>query len=567
MTTARPLVNRRAVAWLLAYYRPHTRRLALYAAGATVNTLLALPVLWMVRRSFDVAIPAGDVRGLVVLGGAILALRLVSSALSLGLRSLILGIVKGAITALRADLVAHLYGRSRSWLARADTALLQTRIVQDSERLDHLSNTVLHGIIPALIASALLVAVMAVLSWPLLLLAATIMPLLWLLNRRMGWLVKRDVFTFQRDFEGFSRGVQFALRQMDLTRLRAYDAQEQARQQKLIEDLRASGHRMAMSFALHSHGQRTLAGIAWILILIVGGAAVASGAMTMGGFLAFNVAAGMLKGHVDALLGEVPSLIAGHESLVTLRSLLDEGEAEPYAGTEPASLAGPIVLHDVHFGYDRPVLAGTDFRIEPGARVAVMGENGAGKTTILNLVLGFVRPSSGVVLASGVPYERLDLRSLRRAIGVVPQHPALFVGTARENVTYGLETPPTDAELAEAARLTSADAVIARLPQGWETLVGDRGATLSGGEAQRLAICRALLGCPRLLILDEPTNHLDAASIAPIMSAIRALPQRPAILLISHDPAVVAFADEVYRLEEGRLHRVRAPMDATADAR
>ena len=383
------------------------------------------------------------------------------------------------------------------------------------------------------------------------------------LPKLMRWLVKREVFTFQRDFEGFARGVQFALRQMDLTRLRAYDTQEQARQQKLIEDLRASGHRMAMSFAIHSQVHRTVAGVGWILILIVGGAAVASGAMTIGAFLTFNVAASMLKGHVDSLLGEIPALIAGHESLVTLRTLLDEGEAEPYSGTEPVSLDGPIELRDVHFAYERPVLEGVSLALEPGARVAIVGENGAGKSTILALLLGFVRPSRGQMFASGVPYDRLDLRSLRRAIGVVPQHPSLFVGTALENVTYGLDAAPGEEELAQVARIAGADQLVARLPQGWDTPVGDQGATLSGGESQRLAICRALLGKPRLLVLDEPTNHLDAGSIAPIMSAIRDLQHGPGIVLISHDPAVVGFADTVYRLQDGHL----APEDARNAAR
>ena len=560
------LVNRPAVAWFLSYFQPRTRRMAVFALGAAVNSLLVLPVLWLIRHGFDVIIPDGNVRGLILLGGAILVLRAVSSALSLALRSHILHTVKGAITELRADLVAHMYGRSRAWFSRTDPALLQTRIVQDTERLDNLANTVLHGMIPALIAALLLTAVMAALSWPLLLLAMAMFPLLWLLNRRLGGQVQREVFTFQRDFEGYARGTQFALRQMDLTRLRAFDAQEQARQQLLIDGLRASGHRMAMSFAMHSQAHRTVAGLGWILILIVGGAMVASGTMTMGSFITFNLAANLLKGHVDSLLGEIPSLIAGHESLVTLRALLDDGEPEPYTGSRQITFDGSVVLRDVHFAYERPVLSGVNLTLEPGSRVAIVGDNGVGKSTILGLVLGFAKPSRGEVLASGVSYDEIDIRSLRRAIGVVPQHPSLFLGTARQNVTYGLDAPPTDEELAAVARLTQADALIARLPQGWDTPVGDQAATLSGGEAQRLAISRALLGKPRLLILDEPTNHLDAGSIAPIMTAISALPHRPGILIISHDPSVVAHADVVYRLHDGRLHNESATPAAVAQA-
>jgi ATP-binding cassette subfamily B protein len=148
-------VNRQAVAWMLSYFRPRTRRLVVFALGAAVNSLLVLPVLWLIRHAFDVIIPDGNVRGLIWLGLAVIVLRGLSSVLSLALRSHILHTVKGAITELRADLVAHMYGRARAWFARTDPALLQTRIVQDTERLDNLSNTVLHGMIPALIAALL----------------------------------------------------------------------------------------------------------------------------------------------------------------------------------------------------------------------------------------------------------------------------------------------------------------------------------------------------------------------------------------------------------------------------
>lgn len=567
MTAARPagrVLDPRAFCWFLSYYRPRSRRLVLFTLGASANSLLVLPVLWLIRHAFDVVIPGGDVRGLVFLGVAILGLRAVASALSLVLRSHILRTVKGAVSEMRADLVAHLYGRARAFFSRADAAVLQTRIVQDSERVDNLSNTLFYGMIPALFAALVLVVVLGILNWQLLLLAATVFPLLWLMNRRVSWLVKREVFTFQRDFEGFARGVQFALRQMDLTRLRAYDAQEKERQQERIDDLRASGHRMAMSFAVHSQVHRTLAGLSWILILIVGGAAVAGGSMSLGSFLTFNVAAGMLKGHIDSLLGEVPALIAGNESLVTLRALLDEGEPEPYDGTSPVAFDGSVELRDVHFAYDRPVLRGVSLTLAPGERVAIVGANGAGKSTILNIILGFARPASGQVSAAGLPYDVIDIRSLRRAIGVVPQHPSLFVGTVRENVTYGLDQPPTEADLGAVARITQADAVLAGMPLGWESQIGDQAAMLSGGEAQRLAIARALLGKPRLLVLDEPTNHLDAGSIGPIMSAIAALPDRPGILLISHDPAVIAFADVVYRLDDGALRREPGPSPRVA---
>jgi ABC-type multidrug transport system fused ATPase/permease subunit len=150
-------------------------------------------------------------------------------------------------------------------------------------------------------------------------------------------------------------------------------------------------------------------------------------------------------------------------------------------------------MRAVTFGYgDAPVLRRIDLAIPRGAQVAIVGPNGAGKSTLVHLLLGFYRPNSGQVLASGVPLDQLDLRSLRRSIGVVPQRPQFFSASVRENITYG-SPDATPEEIEAAARLSLADEVIARLPEGCETMIGDHGVRLSGGEAQRLAIARALL--------------------------------------------------------------------------
>jgi ABC-type bacteriocin/lantibiotic exporter with double-glycine peptidase domain len=275
--------------------------------------------------------------------------------------------------------------------------------------------------------------------------------------------------------------------------------------------------------------------------------------MTLGELLTFYVAANMLNGYVDTLTSSVPELLAGNQSLVTLRRFLVDGEPQPYHGARPIEFRGAIELRGVSFGYgEEPVLRDVDLAIPAGAHVALAGPNGAGKSTLVQLVLGFYRPQRGAVLADGVPYDELDLRALRRAIGVVSQRPEFFAGTIRENIAYGAPGA-TPEEIEAAARLALAHEVIVELPAGYDTQIGEHGVRLSGGQSQRIAIARALLGRPKLLILDEPTNHLDASAVARLMRGLSELPDRPGLLVISHDPEVLECAARVYHLRDGTL--------------
>jgi ABC-type multidrug transport system fused ATPase/permease subunit len=550
------LFDRNAVAFFAGYYRERWGRLLGFALVASAQSLLFIPILLLIRRAFDVTIPQGDVRGLVIIGVEIFLLRVAGSAIQLALRSSILRTIKGAVTDLRRDLVSRLYALSSGHFARADLDHAQTRIVQDTERVDVLSNALLSGMLPACFTSVALLAYLLYLDWQLVLLTAAAVPLLWIATRVSAWIVKRDVHAFQRAFEQFSKGVRFVLQHMELTRATAYEREEIARQHGTVEHLRATGHRMAMSFAVHRQVQRTITGLVGLLILVAGGAAVARGMMTVGEFLSFTFAAGLLNGQLDTVISGVPDLIAGNESLVTLRSLMTEGELEPYRGSRHVALDGRIELRDVTFAYDEHVvLRNVSLALAPRASVAIVGPNGAGKTTVLNLIAGLARPAAGELRASDVPYDVLDIRALRRSIGIVAQHPSFFAGTVRENIAYGRPDATMD-EIAAAARLALAHDFIALLPQGYDTEIGEGGALLSGGECQRLAIARALLGRPALLILDEPTNHLDRDAIERLMTGLLAWSERPTLLMISHDPTVVEFAETVYRLEQGAL---RAP--------
>jgi ATP-binding cassette, subfamily B, bacterial len=557
--------DRRAWRHFLGYYRPYARKMSLYVIAASVQSALVIPVFYLVRFIFDVAIPASSTALLVYAGLGIVVVRAISGAIMLWARKYIVRVIKQAITRLRLDLVTRLYRLSRAFHSHADLSLLHTRLVQDTERLDNVSNTLFSAIVPSALSGLVITVALFVMNWSLTMLMILIAPAVFLGLRVTGRNVRREVHAFQRAFEEFSNGILFVLRQMDLTRLLAHEEGEIRRQSRHADRLRLTGESMAMSFAVHRQIQQHLTGLAGAAVLIAGGAQVAMGVTTLGALLAFYVAAGLLNGIVNTMLGGLAELSAGTESLAALRALAEAGPMDPYTGTRQIAFQGNIALTHVSFDYGaHTILRDIDLTFGPGARHAIVGANGAGKTTILNIIAGFERPKSGTIHADGFSYDDLDMSVLRRQMGVVAQNMTAFSGTVRDNIGYG-RPDATQEEIAAAAKLALAHDFISALPDGYNTPVGESGHLLSGGECQRIAIARALMGRPRLLILDEPTNHLDAEAIRKLCGNLAMLEYRPAILLISHDPRVIDLVDKIHTLEQGVLVPAARSLPASDD--
>jgi ATP-binding cassette subfamily B protein len=539
----------------LRYHRPQITRLAFLALLTAAQSLLLIPVLLLVRFAFDTAIPQRAIDLLLLTGLAIIGIRAVGTGVALVVRRLGVAIIKRIISRWREDLLTTLYARPREFLSRSDLDRLQTRVVQESERADGLSHMLFLTLMPTSLSAVTLLLLLAWLDWQLTLAALVCAPVLLFASQRTSDAIKHRVNSFQEAFETYNKGVSFVLRQMDLTRTQGYEKAETKRQLAHIDHLRETGEAMSFSFAVHRQIQSTLIGIGGIALLILGGAKVALGDMTLGALLSFYLAAMMLNGFAGTLLGALPEMVASDRSLTKLREILADGRTMRHNGPRQITFGGEFALEGVGFSYEEtPVLRDVSLRIKPGERIAIIGANGAGKSTLLNIMLGLSAPHAGRIFADGIDYEELDLSEVRRQIGTVLQRTGFFRGTLRENIAYG-STDVTEFELATAIRRAGAETLIASLPNGLDTILGENGVTLSGGEAQRLALARAFLRNPRVLILDEPTNHLDVDAVAAILKTIAGQAQRPTIILVSHDPRIVAFADTVYRLEQGRLRR------------
>ena len=533
-------------------FRGRYSRLVLSILLSAGQSLLIVPIAFLVRQIFDNILPRADISELIRVSVVILVLSLLNEAATLLPRYLSLNTTKLVIGDLRNDLLERCYQYSRSHFDSADMGKLHAVIVQDTQRLDSMTNALIALFMPALINIFALSCVLVYLNPTLFLVLLLTAPLLYLLNHL--FLKKRlseKTQASHRAFERFSKGMLFVLQMMDLTRTQAAEEFETNRQKINIEEVRQTGQDNAMWYAAYSSAQNAVTIIPIILILIIGGLAVETKTLSLGALLSFYVAVGLLKSYSQTMLSSLPYIIEGNESLLTLEKTFHINDTPPYTGHKKTSFTGQVSLDGVGFQYrdGSTVLQVVDLVIEPGSLVALMGPNGVGKSTIASLILGFYRPQKGQIFTDGCAYDTLDIVHLRKSIGVVPQEPVIFSGTILENITYGQPAVNFE-EVKRAARLASADEFIQQLPLGYDTATGEQGVMLSGGQCQRIAIARALLRRPKLLILDEPTNHLDDRAIEMLLRNIKSLDENPSILLITHNREIAQQANAIYFLDE-----------------
>jgi ATP-binding cassette subfamily B protein len=338
-----------------------------------------------------------------------------------------------------------------------------------------------------------------------------------------------------------------------------------------LEDLNSRRFGTAVEHSFQAAVRRTrvrstLTAVATMLIfgaitfvLWVGAHSVIRGEMTGGQlsqFLLYAVYVAVAAASLSEMWGEVQRAAGAMERLVELK------QAEPriVAPRDPVPLPSPgrgeIRFERVSFRYpsrpDARALDGFDLAVRPGETVAFVGPSGAGKSTVFQLLLRFYDPEAGRILVDGVDLARADPAAVRSRIGLVPQDTVLFAASARENIRYG-RPEASDAEVEAAARAAAADEFLRRLPEGYETFLGERGSRLSGGQRQRIAIARAILRDPPILLLDEATSALDAESERLVQAALEQLMQGRTTIVIAHRLATVLEADRIVVMDHGRI--------------
>ncbi|MBB4141199.1 ATP-binding cassette domain-containing protein [Microbacterium invictum] len=459
---------------------------------------------------------------------------------------------------LRNALAARLQSLSIGYHTRVSSSIVQTKVVRDVENVELMLQQVTHPLLSAIMVMTGAIAMTAIAVPQFLPVYALAVPIAIGIRYGMRNRSKTRNEVFRREVETLSARVGEMASLIPVTRAHGLEQTAVTRVSTGAEGVRRAGLHLDM---LNGH----VASISWVAMQLLGvGCLVLAAVFSLTGILPISPGEvvllstyfTLLTGGLTQLLMLIPVGARGLESVRSIAEVLQEPDLEQNEGKRAVdAVAGTIILdHASHryVGADADALHEIDLAIPAGATFAFVGSSGSGKSTLLNLVLGFVRPTDGRILLDGADMQQLDLRTVRRFVSVVPQESVLFEGSIRDNIAYGMPDA-TDARIAQALRDANAWDFVQEQPQGWDTVVGERGARLSGGQRQRLAIARALVRDPRILLLDEATSALDPESEELVKEALGRLMRGRTTLVVAHRLSTVRQADRIVVLEHGRI--------------
>ncbi|MFP3712670.1 ABC transporter ATP-binding protein [Puerhibacterium sp. TATVAM-FAB25] len=459
---------------------------------------------------------------------------------------------------LRNALAARLQSLSIGYHSRVSSSIVQTKVVRDVENVEVMLQQVTHPLLSATMVLVGAVAMTAAAVPQFLPVYAFAVPVAIGLRAGMRRRSRARNEEFRREMEALAARVGEMASLIPVTRAHGLEQTAVTRVASGADGVRRAGLHLDM---LNGH----VASISWVTMQLLGvGCLVLAAVFSLTGLLPITPGEVVLLSTYFTLLTQgltqllmlIPVGAKGLESVRSIAEVLQEPDLEQNAGRRPVgAVTGAIRLEAASYRYDgadADALHRIDLDVRAGTTTAFVGSSGSGKSTMLNLVLGFLRPTGGRILLDGTDMQQLDLRTVRRFVSVVPQESVLFEGTIRENVAYGLRHA-SDERVAQALRDANAWDFVQDQPQGWDTVVGERGARLSGGQRQRLAIARALVRDPRILLLDEATSALDPESEELVKDALGRLMRGRTTLVVAHRLSTIRGADRIVVLEHGRV--------------
>ena len=463
------------------------------------------------------------------------------------------------MTEIRGDLYGHLQRLSMSFHNQAKTGDLIARVTQDITRLREVTVMALLPLLASSLTLVGMVVVMFWLHWEMAVIAIAIFPLFVISTTRTSRQI-REVVRRQRKREG-------AMAATAAEAMGAIKVVQALSLQNLLEDTFSRQNRKSLqddasAQKLSAGMERTmevLVTVAVALVLWKGVQLVLQGAITPGDLLIFITYLKTAFKPIRQLAkytGQIAKATASGERVIDVLDTIPDIQ-DTRGALEASSFAGAVQFEQVSFAYDTEIQAGgrlhnVSFTASPGQRVALVGPSGSGKSTLISLLLRFYDPIEGRILIDGHDLREYKVDSLRRQISVVLQESILFAATVRENIAYG-RLGATQAEIEAAAQLANAHEFILKLPQGYDTVLGERGATLSGGQRQRIAIARAAIRHSPIVILDEPTTGLDHHSEQTVNEALERLTQGCTTFTVSHNLRVTEQADLILYVEDGEI--------------
>jgi len=541
---------------LLPFILPYrVRLLAAFGCMLAASAAGVLPP-WLLKNVVDDVLIEKNSLMLNGLAVAIVLLFVLKNLAGYGQQYLMVWVGQRAVMDLRVALYGKIQSLSLTYLHKRRVGELLSRITGDVATLQGLVSTTIVDLVVQTLTFFGMAGFLIYLNWKLTVFALFVIPVAFKVIHFASQRLRAVGHTSPQELASLSAIAYEALSAIRIVRSFATEEQELARFRRQGEaNVRALVHGTQIQATLQGVVEVILI-VALALLLWVGGREVIAGSMTPGELIAFLGYLGFMVQPLRVISRIVGSLQQCLASADRIFEILEVPEVLP-APARPVFLKpvrGEISFEDVWFAYEpgRWILKGVSLSIRPGERIAVVGSTGAGKTTLADLVPRFYDPQRGAVKIDGVDVRELDLKSLRKQIGIVPQDPVLLKGTMAYNIAYGFEEASPEA-IREAAKTAGIADFIESLPAGYETEVGERGVTLSGGQRQRIAIARAIVRDPRILILDEATSSLDTAVEHQIQQAMGLAMKGRTSLVIAHRLSTILESDRILVIDDGRI--------------
>jgi ATP-binding cassette subfamily B protein/subfamily B ATP-binding cassette protein MsbA len=549
---------------VLRYARRYVRPLSLSTLATVALVGIQLLVPWIVNRLVsgvgDSVKASAPLSLVTALAGGLLGLYVIRAFLRFTASYLSHAAGWGVVADARQDVYEHLQKLSMRFYEDQQTGQLMSRMVNDTDRFENLISHAVPDILVNVLTLFGVSAMMFAMNWRLALITLVPIPLVVVAARSYARFVAPAFRERQKDLAELNATLQDNLAGIREIKAFSHEEREARRIGGKIQNYRFSLLRALRMMATFSPFVEFASSLGTVIVIYFGGRLAFQQVLSIGDLVAFFLYLEMFYQPVRALSGaqeQIQEARVGSERVAAILNEKPDIADRPGARPLPGRAEGAIRFHDVSFRYSRGemVLEHIDLEVPARSMVALVGPSGVGKTTLASLVPRFYDASEGRITLDGVDIRDIELRSLRRQVSVVLQDVFLFHGSVRENILFG-RPEATDAELLEASRIANAHEFVAQLPDGYDTLIGERGIKLSGGQKQRVSIARAVLKDAPILILDEATSSVDTRTEALIRQALERLMKGRTVLIIAHRLSTIRSADFIAVLENRRLREI-----------